>query len=54
MTASQALGSLAVGNIQKFLPFMLNQIEGQPTRQYLLIHALKEVRLLLFFQTGLL
>lgn len=44
MMTSHALGALAVGNIQKFLPFILNQIEEQPMRQYLFIYALKEVR----------
>lgn len=43
MMASQALGSLAVGNIQRFLPFILNQIKELPKRQYLFIYALKEV-----------
>uniref|UniRef100_A0AC34QER3 TATA-binding protein interacting (TIP20) domain-containing protein n=1 Tax=Panagrolaimus sp. JU765 TaxID=591449 RepID=A0AC34QER3_9BILA len=43
MMASQALGSLAVGNIQRFLPFILNQIQELPKRQYLFIYALKEL-----------
>uniref|UniRef100_A0A1I7XN03 CTP synthase n=1 Tax=Heterorhabditis bacteriophora TaxID=37862 RepID=A0A1I7XN03_HETBA len=41
--AAQALGALAVGNHEKFLPFILNEIQTQPKRQYLLLHALKEV-----------
>uniref|UniRef100_A0A915D5U2 Monoacylglycerol lipase ABHD12 n=1 Tax=Ditylenchus dipsaci TaxID=166011 RepID=A0A915D5U2_9BILA len=41
--ASYALGSLAVGNLQKFLPFLLQEINQNPKRQYLLLHALKEV-----------
>jgi hypothetical protein len=43
MSASQALGSLAVGNIKRFLPFILTQIKEQPTRQYLLVYALREL-----------
>ncbi|MFH4982087.1 hypothetical protein AB6A40_008796 [Gnathostoma spinigerum] len=41
--ASYSLGRLAVGNLEKFLPFILQQISSQPKRQYLLLHALKEV-----------
>ncbi|VDK65739.1 unnamed protein product [Anisakis simplex] len=41
--ASYSLGMLAVGNLEKFLPFLLKQINSQPKRQYLLLHALKEV-----------
>lgn len=41
--ASYSLGSLAVGNLEKYLPFLLKQISSQPRRQYLLLHALKEV-----------
>nr|CAG4637585.1 EOG090X00HY [Chydorus sphaericus] len=41
--ASHALGSVAVGNLPAFLPFILTQIEAQPRRQYLLLHSLKEV-----------
>ncbi|VDD93477.1 unnamed protein product [Enterobius vermicularis] len=41
--ASYSLGRLAVGNLEKFLPFLLKQISAQPKRQYLLLHALKEV-----------
>ena len=41
--ASHALGSVAVGNLAAFLPFILAQIEVQPRRQYLLLHSLKEV-----------
>ncbi|KAF8382666.1 cand-1 [Pristionchus pacificus] len=38
-----ALGALVVGSLEKYLPFVLNQISTQPKRQYLLLHALKEV-----------
>lgn len=41
--ASYALGSLAVGNLEKFLPFILQEISQNPKRQYQLLHALKEV-----------
>uniref|UniRef100_A0A914VPW0 TATA-binding protein interacting (TIP20) domain-containing protein n=1 Tax=Plectus sambesii TaxID=2011161 RepID=A0A914VPW0_9BILA len=41
--ASYSLGGLAVGNLEKFLPFLLKEIDTQPKRQYLLLHALKEV-----------
>ena len=41
--ASYALGNVSVGNMQKFLPFVLKEIENQPKRQYLLLHSLKEI-----------
>lgn len=41
--ASYALGSVAVGNLPEFLPFILTEIEAQPKRQYLLLHSLREV-----------
>nr|CAG4651567.1 EOG090X00HY [Triops cancriformis] len=41
--ASHALGSVALGNLPAFLPFILQQIEAQAKRQYLLLHSLKEV-----------
>ncbi|XP_035217721.1 cullin-associated NEDD8-dissociated protein 1-like [Stegodyphus dumicola] len=41
--ASFALGSVAVGNLPEYLPFVLNEIENQPKRQYLLLHSLKEI-----------
>ena len=41
--ASYSLGRLAVGNLEKYLPFLLKQISAQPKRQYLLLHSLKEV-----------
>ncbi|VDN06172.1 unnamed protein product [Thelazia callipaeda] len=41
--ASYALGRLALGDLEKYLPFLLEQINSQPKRQYLLLHALKEV-----------
>uniref|UniRef100_A0A8D0B7K8 Cullin associated and neddylation dissociated 2 (putative) n=1 Tax=Salvator merianae TaxID=96440 RepID=A0A8D0B7K8_SALMN len=41
--ASYALGNISVGNLKEYLPFMLQEIGGQPKRQYLLLHSLKEV-----------
>lgn len=41
--ASYTLGSVAVGNLQAYLPFVLQEIEAQPRRQYLLLHSLKEI-----------
>ncbi|KAK1402413.1 Cullin-associated NEDD8-dissociated protein 1 [Heracleum sosnowskyi] len=41
-TASYALGNIAVGNISRYLPFILDQIDDQQERQYLLIYSLKE------------
>lgn len=41
--ASYALGNISVGNLKEYLPFMLKEIGGQPRRQYLLLHSLKEV-----------
>lgn len=41
--ASYTLGNVAVGNLPEYLPFILNEIEMQPKRQYLLLHSLKEV-----------
>ncbi|KAG5459633.1 MAG: cullin-associated NEDD8-dissociated protein 1-like protein [Olpidium bornovanus] len=38
-----ALGNIAVGNIPKYLPVIISEIKTQPKRQYLLLHALKEV-----------
>ncbi|KAL5714673.1 Cullin-associated NEDD8-dissociated protein 1 [Ranunculus cassubicifolius] len=41
--ASYALGNIAVGNLSKYLPFILDQIDIQQKKQYLLLHSLKEV-----------
>uniref|UniRef100_A0A8C9YHC2 TATA-binding protein interacting (TIP20) domain-containing protein n=1 Tax=Sander lucioperca TaxID=283035 RepID=A0A8C9YHC2_SANLU len=41
--ASCALGSMAVGSLDEYLPFLLKEISAQPRRQYLLLHSLKEV-----------
>uniref|UniRef100_A0A3P8Q6G9 Uncharacterized protein n=1 Tax=Astatotilapia calliptera TaxID=8154 RepID=A0A3P8Q6G9_ASTCA len=41
--SSCALGSMAVGCLSDYLPFLLKEISAQPRRQYLLLHSLKEV-----------
>ncbi|KAJ7551599.1 hypothetical protein O6H91_06G021400 [Diphasiastrum complanatum] len=41
--ASYALGNIAVGNLSKYLTFILSQIDNQSKLQYLLLHSLKEV-----------
>ncbi|KAG6780047.1 hypothetical protein POTOM_016455 [Populus tomentosa] len=41
--ASYALGNIAVSNLSKYLPFILDQIDNQQKKQYLLLHSLKEV-----------
>ena len=43
-TSSYALGSVSAGNLQLYLPVILQEIEAKPRRQYLLLHSLKEVR----------
>ena len=47
--ASYALGNIALGNLKEYLPFILHEIGSQPRRQYLLLHSLKEVNLLLMY-----
>lgn len=42
-SASFALGSISVGNLEVFLPFVLNEIEKSDKKQYLLLHSLKEI-----------
>uniref|UniRef100_A0A8C3VA16 Cullin associated and neddylation dissociated 2 (putative) n=1 Tax=Catharus ustulatus TaxID=91951 RepID=A0A8C3VA16_CATUS len=41
--ASYALGNVSAGSLHEYLPFLLKEIGGQPKRQYLLLHSLKEV-----------
>lgn len=41
--ASYALGSVAVGCLNEYVPFILSEIQAQPKRQYLLEHSLKEI-----------
>ena len=35
---------IAVGNLDKYLPYLLEQITSQPKLQYFLLSSLKEVR----------
>ena len=42
--ASCALGSVSAGNLQLYLPVILQEIEAKTRRQYLLLHSLHEVR----------
>lgn len=42
--ASFALGAIASGNLSVYLPSLLDRITTQPKKQYLYLHALKEVR----------
>lgn len=46
--ASHALGAVCVGNLEYYLPFILQEIEAQPKKQYLLLHSLKEVGIYFF------
>ena len=41
--ASYALGYLSLGNLQKYIPFILNEIDTNSKRQYLLFNSLKEI-----------
>jgi cullin-associated NEDD8-dissociated protein 1 len=41
--ASIALGGVTVGCMDKFLPFVLDQVTAHPTRQYLLLHSLRVI-----------
>jgi hypothetical protein len=42
-SASFALGSIAVGNLEKFLPEILAEIKSNAKQRYLLMHSLREV-----------
>lgn len=41
--ASYALGYLSLGNLNKYIPFILNEINLQTKKQYLLLNSLKEI-----------
>lgn len=41
--ASVCLGSVSVGNLERFLPFVMFNISQKQKRQYLLLNALKEI-----------
>lgn len=47
--AAFALGNICVGNIPKYLPLIISQIKEQPKKRYLLLHALKEVKVFFLF-----
>lgn len=44
MAAATALGKLTLGNLDVFLPFLLQKIHDDSRIQYLMLQALKEVR----------
>ncbi|KAG9293713.1 hypothetical protein G9A89_019050 [Geosiphon pyriformis] len=41
--AAFALGNVAVGNVNKYLPVVMKEIRQDPQKRYLLLHALKEI-----------
>ena len=41
--AAYCLGNVAVGNLPVYIPVLVQQLSEQPTRQYVLLHALKEL-----------
>lgn len=41
--ASHALGAVAVGNLNYYLPLILKEIKSQPQHKCLLLHSLKEL-----------
>jgi len=41
--ASVSLGNIAIGNLKKFLPDILAEVEKYPKRQYLLLGSLREI-----------
>jgi len=41
--AAYALGHVCIGNLNEYLPFILQEIENNPRKQYLLLQSLKEV-----------
>jgi cullin-associated NEDD8-dissociated protein 1 len=41
--ASVALGGFAVGNLEKFLPEILAEVDAEPKRQYMLLGSIREV-----------
>ena len=38
-----ASGNICAGNLSKYIPFIMSEIQKNPRRQYLLLHSLKEV-----------
>ncbi|KAH3767418.1 cullin-associated NEDD8-dissociated protein 1 [Pelomyxa schiedti] len=51
--ASFALGNVAVGSMERLLPFVLAEIGKQPHRQYLLLHSIREIIIRQSSQEGL-
>lgn len=43
--ASFALGNVAVGSLQKYLPQILDEVKKSPKTKYLLMHSLREVHI---------
>ena len=41
--AAYALGNVSAGNVEKFVPYLLSQIQANPQHGYLLLQSLKEV-----------
>jgi cullin-associated NEDD8-dissociated protein 1 len=41
--ASYSLGYMSIGNLDKYIPFILKEIDNNSKRQYLLLHSLKEI-----------
>lgn len=41
--AAFALGNISAGNVEKFVPYLLSQIQANPHNSYLLLQSLKEV-----------
>ncbi|XP_065316402.1 cullin-associated NEDD8-dissociated protein 1-like isoform X1 [Gordionus sp. m RMFG-2023] len=41
--AAYALGNIGSGNLYKFIPYILLEIQKSPNKQYLPLHALKEI-----------
>ena len=41
--ASFALGNIAVGNLNKYLPLVLQEIQKNPKTKYLVLHSLREI-----------
>lgn len=38
-------GNICAGNLSKYIPFIMAEIQKNPRRQYLLLHSLKEVKI---------
>ena len=43
-------GHVCIGNLNEYLPFILQEIQENPKRQYLLLQSLKEVKLCLVLE----